>query len=91
MTRSDNLKVGERFKVIKEFSTFTIGSTIELVEDDGSDSPFFSPVEGRGNFKEGLEGLSCAAIYLGCIERVGSGKNNLLTKIVAYFKAVFTG
>jgi len=41
MTRPKNLKVGDQFRVIKGTGRFKLGETITLIEDDGTDCPFF--------------------------------------------------
>jgi len=41
MQRPNNLKVGEKFKVIVETSIFKMGEIITLYRDDGTDCPFF--------------------------------------------------
>ena len=40
MTRPENLKVGDMFRVIKE-SSFELGEIISLKKDDGTNSPYF--------------------------------------------------
>jgi len=41
MQRPKNLKVGDQFRVIKGTGRFKLGETITLIEDDGTDCPFF--------------------------------------------------
>jgi len=41
MQRPNNLKVGEKFKVIVETSIFKMGEIITLYRDDGTDCPYF--------------------------------------------------
>jgi len=41
MQRPNNLKVGEKFKVIVEDSNFELGEIITLKKDDGTDCPLF--------------------------------------------------
>jgi len=41
MQRPNNLKVGEKFKVIERNYYFNVGEIISLKQDDGTENPFF--------------------------------------------------
>jgi len=41
MTKPDNLKVGDMFRVIEEDGVFELGEIITLKKDDGTDCPLF--------------------------------------------------
>jgi len=41
MQRPNNLKVGEKFKVIERNYYFNVGEIISLKKDDGTENPFF--------------------------------------------------
>jgi len=41
MQRPNNLKVGDKFRVIERYGIFKVGEIVTLKDDDGTDNPFF--------------------------------------------------
>jgi len=50
MTKPENLKVGDMFRVIEEKGLFNAGEIITLKHDDGSDCPYFWK-EDKSNYR----------------------------------------